>query len=173
MQIEYWNNRFWTSQVYNPISTGGYKGCSHVQNASKTNVKFAQVCLKRLFSDIKITPQNTAIYRVYAGTALVYATEHAYPDRTDGAFQQKSSQSQLSCSTNHTKTYFLACFTNPLHMWGLWWLCVFINREISEFLFSWKKIRNEEGVYIFWRAGRGKTCCIYQRFWVLAHGTVL
>lgn len=78
----------------------------------------------------------------------------------------------LGNSTNHTKC-FLASFTNPLHMWSRWWLCGSITWEISELLFPWKKIRNEEGVHIFWRVGRGETCCIYQRFWVLAHGSVL
>lgn len=91
-----------------------------------------------------------------------------------GAFQQQLNQSQLSCSASPPiiQKHSLASFTHPLHMWAHWWLCVFLTRDISEYLFSWKKIRNEEGVCVFWRVGRGKTCCIYQSFRVLAHGPV-
>lgn len=89
-----------------------------MQNASKHTVKFAQVWQKQLFSEVKKNPHNTATHEVYVGTALVYATDLAYPDRMGGAFQQQLSQSQLSCPATPPiiQVYFLACLTNPLHM---------------------------------------------------------
>lgn len=144
-----------------------------MQNTSK-HVIFAQLWIKRLFSEVKIILYNSAACRICYETALAHATDLAYLDRMSGAFQQQLSQSQLSCSASPPiiQKQSPARFTHPLHMWAHWWLCIFRTRDISEYLFSWKKIRNEEGLYIFWRVGRGKTCCIYQRFWVLAHGPV-